>query len=292
MESTWTKADFRSYGKLQGASADLLRSTQEVLGRELGLSLSAFLRCSVTSVFQEVEERPFGDPQDAESQSCLGAALVRPDDRSLLIELDYSVLYPLIGIALGAKIGSFNSPDRKPTDIELQVVNILFRLILSEANRGWLPLTKTQLETVTIDISRNPSRAFRPTDAVLVVRFELKVGDHSGRLSLTVPPQLFQSPAESPEPARPEKTEMPGAAEATLQLMLPATVTLDVWLDGSQMRLRDLLQLREGQIVKLDHPVERRAVCTLNGKTGFSGQIVSTGARRAFMVEEASGTQS
>ena len=72
------------------------------------------------------------------------------------------------------------------------------------------------------------------------------------------------------------------------QLMLPARVFLDVWLDGSQMCLRDLLQLREGQIVKLDHPVERRAVCTLNGKTGFSGQIVSTGSRRAFMVEEGS----
>jgi flagellar motor switch protein FliM len=58
------------------------------------------------------------------------------------------------------------------------------------------------------------------------------------------------------------------------------------------MQLRDLLQLREGQIVKLDHPVERKAVCTLNGKAGFNGQIVSTGARRAFMVEEAPGTQS
>ena len=77
-----------------------------------------------------------------------------------------------------------------------------------------------------------------------------------------------------------------------MQLMLPAKVNVDVWLDGSQMRLRDLLQLREGQIVKLDHPVERRAVCTLNGKQSFNGQIVSTGARRAFMVEEASGTQS
>jgi flagellar motor switch protein FliM len=75
-------------------------------------------------------------------------------------------------------------------------------------------------------------------------------------------------------------------------LMLPSKVNVDVWLDGSQMRLRDLLQLREGQVVKLDHPVERRAVCTLNGKAWFNGQIVSTGARRAFMVEEAPGIQS
>jgi len=117
MESTWTKADFRNYGKLQGPSGDLLRSTQEVLARELGLSLSAFLRCSVTAVFQDAAEYPFGDLPNDDGQSCLGTALVRPDDRSFLVQLDYSVLYPLIGIALGAKSGSFTTPDRKPTDI-------------------------------------------------------------------------------------------------------------------------------------------------------------------------------
>jgi flagellar motor switch/type III secretory pathway protein FliN len=52
------------------------------------------------------------------------------------------------------------------------------------------------------------------------------------------------------------------------------------------MRLGELLHLREGQIVKLDHPVEGKVVCTLNGSAGFSGQIVSTGSRRAFLVED------
>lgn len=292
MESTWTKADFRNNGKLEGASGDLLRTSQQVLARELGLSLSAFLRCSVALSFKEAEGRSFGDIRSEDSQSCLAAALVRPGDHSLLVELDYSVLYPLIGIALGAKIGNFGSPDRKPTDIELQVVNILFRLILAEAYRGWLPLTKAQLETVTLQVGSGPVRAFQATDSVVAMRFDLTLGEHVGCLSLIVPPALFQNAITTGEPIQREKAERAGSAEAMLQLMLPAKVNMDVWLDGSQMRLRDLLQLREGQIVKLDHPVERRAVCTLNGKAGFSGQIVSTGNRRAFMVEEASGTQS
>jgi flagellar motor switch protein FliM len=292
MESTWTKADFRNYGKLQGASSDVLRATLEVLGRELGLSLSAFLRCSVTSIFKDADEQPFGDIQKNESEACLGTILVRPDDRSLLVALDYSVLFQLIGIALGAKAGSFASPARKPTDIELQVVNILFRLILSEAYRGCLPLTKTQLETVTVELGRGPSRAFQSTDSVLVIRFDVTIGEQTGLLSLIVPPRLFQNAVQAEGPIRREATEMSVSAEATLKLMLPSKVNVDVWLDGSQMRLRDLLQLREGQVVKLDHPVERRAVCTLNGKAWFNGQIVSTGARRAFMVEEAPGIQS
>ncbi len=292
MESNCTRADFKNFGKLQGASAGLLHSTQEVLGKELGLSLSAFLRNSVTAVFKEIAELPFGELQKVEGESCLGSALVRPDDLRLLLEMDYSVLYPLIGIALGAKAGSFTTPQRKPTDLELQVVTILFRLILSEAFRGWVPLIKTQLETVTVEIERTPSRAFQATDPVMAIRLDVTVGEHAGQLSLIVPPELFRNAVDAEEAPAREKRESSASVEATLQLMLPAQVTVDVWLDGAQMRLRDLLQLREGQVVKLDHPIEKRAVCTLNGTSGFSGQIVSTGARRAFMVEETSGAHS
>jgi flagellar motor switch protein FliM len=83
-----------------------------------------------------------------------------------------------------------------------------------------------------------------------------------------------------------EKLETNESMEATLELLLGGEVAIGVWLGGSEMRLSDLLQLSEGQIVRLDHPVERSAVCTLNGVSSFSGQIVSTGQRRAFQVED------
>jgi flagellar motor switch protein FliM len=293
MESNWTRALLGSDHKLQGASGDLLRSSHELLARELALSLSAFLRSTVAVVHTGGEELAFGDLQKAESPSSAGAALVRPGAHQLLIELQHSVLFPLIGIALGAKPGSFGTPERKPTDIELQVVNIVFRLILSETYRAWEPLVKAHLETVALEIERASSQPFQSTDPVFVARFNLTVGDHAGLLSLVVPPDLFARALIAEEPAHREK---PGSndssVEGTLQLMLPAKVSVDVWLDGSQMQLQDLLQLREGQIVTLDHPVERKAICTLNGKTGYTGQIVSTGSRRAFLIEETSPARS
>src|SRR5712671_2455701 len=102
MESNWTKADFRSQGLLQGAADDLLRSTNDVLARELALSLSAFLRCSVTAKYLSGEELAFGDlPQDGAASSSVGTAVVRPGERKLRLELEYSVLFPLVGVALG-----------------------------------------------------------------------------------------------------------------------------------------------------------------------------------------------
>jgi len=290
MESNWTRADFKTHGKPQAASSDILRSAHELLGRELGLSLSAFLRCSVTAGYQGAEELPFSDLQQDEGQTCVGLALVRPDDRKLLVALQHSALFPLIGVALGAKSDGFSTPERKPTEIELQVVNILFRLVLAEAYRAWAPLVKTHLETSALEIGQLASRPFPPADPVLAARYELTIGEHAGVLSFVVPADLFARTI--PGERQTEKSEMSGSIEENVLLMLPAKVALDVWLDGSQMRLRDLLQLSEGQIVTLDHPVERKAVCTLNGKPGFGGQIVSTGTHRAFLVEDTSRSHS
>ena len=74
-----------------------------------------------------------------------------------------------------------------------------------------------------------------------------------------------------------------------MELMMSAQVTLDIWLDPSEIRLTDLLELQIGQVIKLDHAAEQKVVGTVNGKRGFAGQIVSTGSRRGFQIEELAG---
>ncbi len=289
MEPTWTKVDFRNPSGPQAASGDRLRGAQEALARDLSISLSAFLRSSVTASYAGGCEMLFSDFMKADTPACFGLALTRPQHCRLLLQVEYSVLFPIVGTALGAKPGSFASPERKPTEMELQVVNLLFRMLLSEAYRAWAAPLKTQLETVTLEMEQRPARTFAATDQVFVTRFGLAIGEYAGQFALVAPAILFAGGAADDDAVSQPQPESGGSPEATMELMLPANVSLDVWLDGAQMRLRDLLQLSEGQIVKLDHPVERKAVCTLNGKAGFTGQIVSTGARRAFMLEDFTG---
>jgi len=282
MDANWTKVDFQAQSKQDGLS-ELLQPTHEVFARELGLSLSAFLRCSVSVTCNDASEVSYGELQTGEQPACFASVVMGPEQRGLIVELKHSVLFPFVGIALGAKSGSFVIPERRPTDIELQIVNILFRLVLSEVYRHWSPLVKVQLETMKLEIEHSSPKAFQQTDPVLQIQFDVTVGEHTGQLSFVVAPALFAALIESKVPPA---TISAGSPETTLQMMLPAKVAVDVWLDGSQMRLRDLLQLRAGQVIKLDHPVERKAVCTFNGRLGFNGQIVSTGERRAFMIDE------
>ena len=287
MEQNWTKVDFKN-AQQQAVTDDRLRLAQEAMARDLSISLSTFLRGSVTASYLQGGEMLFSDFMKNDAPSCFGLALIRPQQHRLLLQVEYSILFPMIGIALGAKAGRFESPQRKPTEIELQVVKLFFRLLLSEAYRAWAVPLKTQMDTVTLEIERTPGRSFAATDPVFVARFGLTVAEQTGQFSLVAPVSLFAALGAEEITDHVQKPES-SSADTTLELMMQANVSLDVWLDGSHMRLGDLLQLREGQIVKLDHPVERKAVCTLNGKKSFAGQIVSTGTRRAFMTEDFAG---
>lgn len=286
MAQDWTKVDFRNAGQLQGEGDEQLRLAQEALAKDLTINLSAFLRTSITVTYLGAEETLFGTLLKADDRGCFSLALLRPEQHKLLVQMEHSALYPLIGIALGAKAGSFPSPERKPTEIELQLVSLVVRLILSEAFRAWAPLLGMQMETVTLEIEQTPSRTFPESDVIVAVRFTLAVGESSGKLALLAPARLLSARPKKSEP-EPAPAVPLGSRETILDLMMPASVRVDVWLDGSEMRLGDLLQLREGQIVKLDHPLERKVVCKLNGIPGFTGQIVSTGTRRAFMIDDA-----
>jgi flagellar motor switch protein FliM len=159
-------------------------------------------------------------------------------------------------------------------------------MILSDAYRSWATLMETPLETLTLEFEPAPSRILPATEPVFAARFDLAAGEQTGQLTFLVPPDLFSTVMAEEDPVPAETAETRVSVEATLELLLGGQVAMQVWLDGAEMRLGDLLRLREGQIVRLDHPVERRAVCTLNGVSRFSGQIVSTGQRRAFQLEE------
>lgn len=287
MESNLTKAEFRVSSKLQGAQGELVRLANESLAQAITISLSAFLRTTVTARYTSGEEFSFGEFPVADSRACFGVALVRPLERKIILSVEYAVLLPLVGIALGAKAGSFQAVERKPTEIELQVAGLLYRAILSDAYRSWATLMKTPLETVTLEFEPAPARILAPTDPVFAARFELAIGDQTGGLTLLAPQDLFATVVEETEPPPPAEKVEATSVEATLEVLLGGHVSMEVWFEGCEIRLGDLLKLREGQIVRLDHPVERMALCTLNGVSGFSGQIVSTGQRRAFQIEEA-----
>jgi flagellar motor switch protein FliM len=70
-----------------------------------------------------------------------------------------------------------------------------------------------------------------------------------------------------------------------LRLLREAALTVEARLEGPTLSVADLLDLREGHLLTFDYPIERPVDLLVNGAHKFTGQVVSTGKKRAYQVE-------
>ena len=56
-------------------------------------------------------------------------------------------------------------------------------------------------------------------------------------------------------------------------------------MEGPTVAVRDLLEMRVGTLLTFDFAVDRPIELTVNGAHKYTGQVVSTGKKRACLVE-------
>jgi len=270
-----------------------LDSAFESFAREAGMRLSAYLRSTVATSFAGVHELSYSTFLEARSEhSCVAIVDVGPARQRLLLDIEPGLFFALLELMLGAKPAARMPVVRPPTAIEQQLIAVPIRALIAELDHAWNQISpiatapKTTFQYGGIEPKPRVPALFAPSTALLAARFEVTVGEKSRAFTLAIPTQLI-AVAATASPLDAEPRETPDIAESTRveHLMLEATVRVDAWLEGVTMQFRDLVQLREGCVIKFDHATSRRLSCTVNGAAGLAGHIVSTGRKRAFLVE-------
>jgi flagellar motor switch protein FliM len=71
-----------------------------------------------------------------------------------------------------------------------------------------------------------------------------------------------------------------------LRLLRQSSLNIEAMLEGQTLRVQDLLELKEGHLLMFDFPVERSVDLLVNRTHKFRGQMVSTGKKRACVIEK------
>jgi flagellar motor switch protein FliM len=127
-----------------------------------------------------------------------------------------------------------------------------------------------------------------PNEAVVAVSVEVRIGDNSGMMNIGMPSiiikMLRQKFDQQWSVRKTESTE--AEQDRVLRLMQPAAIHLDARLGGTMLAVQDLMSLKTGDVLSLDQPVDKAVDLLVNGRLKFSGQVVSNGRHRSFLVRE------
>ena len=280
------------FGRPDRIPKDQLRAIHllhENFARTLAPSLSAYLRAYVIVNLVSVEQLSFAEfCQCLPSPTMITALNMRPFEGSAVLEMNPSLVFPILEMLLGGagRIAGVKL-EREVTEIEQNILEGVYRIILRDLKDAWQSVAALALSVETVETQAQMLQILAPNEAVVAVGLEVRIGDNVGMLNLAIPSiiikMLLQKFDQHWSFRRSQSSEEEQAR--ILNLARPAILHCDVRLSGPSIRAADLLRLEAGQVLNLDYPVESFLALEINRKRKWEGFIVDNGRRRTFVLD-------
>ena len=280
--------DFRRPDKLSKDQLRTLGMLHDTFARATGSSISALTRSSISVEMISMEQIPYDEYLRSISASVFGIVSLPPLSGQVVVEMETSLIFALVDKMLG---GPGRPIERQMlTDIEKPLVKSILERILGALKQAWeavIVVTPTVdgLETSSQFVSVAP-----PNDIVLVILFEVKIGDVRTAMSLCIP-YLVLKPITIKLSAQKwfassGRRHNPQSRRLMTSQVTSSTMDLSVLLGKSTMAFEDFYQIKVGDVIKLDQDTQKDLTLLIGNVPKYKGRPMMNGRKYVFSVTD------
>ncbi len=280
--------DFRRTDRIAKDQLRTIHLLHENFARSMSASLSAYLRSYVIVNLISVEQLSFMEfTQSLPSPTTLIALAMKPYDGSAVIEINPSLVFPILEMLLGGSGKTSGKINREITDIEQSILDGLMRVILADLRTAWLAVAAIDFTIETHETEPQLLQILAQNEAVVSISIEIRIGETSGMMNLGIPSIIVKMLRQKFDQHRTIRKTQATDEEHTrvLRLIRPSIVHLDARLQGPKLAVPELLDLKEGDVLLFDYPDTRPLDLMVNGKLKYDGEIVQVSGRRALKIQ-------
>ena len=280
--------DFRRPDRIAKDQLRAIHLLHDNFARNLASSLSAYLRAYVIVNLVSVEQLSFSEfSQCLPSPTCLISLGMKPFDGNAVMELNPSLVFPILEMLLGGNGKSGVRIARETTEIEQSILDGLFRIILNDLKAAWSQVSNIAFAIAGRETEPQLLQILAPNEAIVSIGLEIRIGETSGMMNIGFPSiiiKMLRGRFDQQWSVR--KTDASEEQQIrVLDLIKPARLMLDARLIGPTLQVSDMLQLKAGDILHLDHPVTRPLRLQVNGKTKYEGHVVGASRKKGFRID-------
>jgi flagellar motor switch protein FliM len=288
-ESPAVKFDFRRPDRIPKSQVRAIHLLHDNFVRNLVSSLSAYLRSYLTVNLVSVEQLSYSEFLDGlPSPTCIVSLGLSPYDGSGILELNPSLVFPILEMLLGGSGKSSISIQRDITEIEQKLLDGLFRIILHDLREAWKAVTAVDFTIESMETDPQSLHLLAPNEAVVSIGIEVRIGDTVGMMNIAMPSIVIKMMRQKFDQQWSVRKTRASEAEQSriVRVLHQGSATLEARMEGPTITVRDLLDLREGHLLTFDYLVDRPVELLINGAHKFTGQVVSMGKKRACLLEK------
>jgi flagellar motor switch protein FliM len=281
--------DFRRPDRIAKSQLRAIHVLHDNFVRNLVSSLSAYLRAYAIVNLVSVEQLSYAEFLEClPSPTCVVALGLRPYDGNAILEMNSSLIFPILEILLGGSGKSLMNLQREITEIEKSLLDGLFRIILRDLREAWKGITQIDFSIESLETEPQFLQILAPSEAVVTIAIEIRIGDSVGMMNIAMPSIIIKMMRQKfDQQWSVRKTESTDAEQLrVLDLIRESNMTLEARLEGPTLRMEDLIRLEQGDILSFDYPIHQAIDCEINGRQKFRGRMVASGEKLAFQVSE------
>ncbi|MCU0316569.1 MAG: flagellar motor switch protein FliM [Fimbriimonadaceae bacterium] len=279
--------DFRRPDKFSKEQLRTLQMLHETFGRLAGTSLSAYLRSTVNIDLISLEQVPYEEYLRSINQSAFTIMSIPPLSGQAALEVEFGLVFSMIDKLLG---GPGRSLERSMlTDIEQPLFHNIVDRMFGALKAAWEGVVIVNPSIEAIETSAQFVQIAPPTDIVVSILFEVRMGETHGAMSLCIPymvlkPITTKLSAQKWFAASASRKQTLAHRRALTSSLNDTEVSCWGRLGRSQITVSDFIRLRQGDVIKLDQKVARDIEFLVANTPKFAVRPALSGKKLAFQV--------
>ncbi len=249
-----TPYDFKRPERVGKEQMRALQTLHEGFARNFAAGLSAMLRAMIEVKLTSVDQLTYSEfVFSLENPTCFNLIRAKPLEGNIILDISPTILYPIIDRLLGGGREPTLLARRPLTEIEQLLVRRVTNLFMTELRKAWANVMPLELEIERVESNPQLVQIVPPNEVVVVISFELTLGDLRGMMNLCIPynalERISSKLAANSWVAYGRREPTPETIQQIGRNLRGAPVEIRVRLAQTRITARELLNLRVGDII-------------------------------------------
>jgi flagellar motor switch protein FliM len=289
-----TLYDFKRPNRVSKEQLRAFRGIHDKMARSLSSQISSIMRSIVEIQLHSVDQMTYGEfLMSLPNPTSFNVFSFKPLEGNGILEINPSIAFPMLDRLLGGKGDPFEST-REFSDIELSLFETILRVMMSTLKEAWGPVTDFFPNVESKESSPNVVQIVAQNEIVVMVVMEIIIGHSSGMMNICYPVISLEPllPKLASRDLMLSETNAKKSRNKELQVLLGgAHVHVEADLGEAELSMKNILDLKIGDIVRLDNAANDIVTLSVDGKARFQGEIGLRRFRKSIQITKIINTE-
>jgi flagellar motor switch protein FliM len=290
VENTEIKVyDFKRPERVSKDQMRALQTLHEAFARNFGASLSGFLRTIVEVKVATCEQMTYSEfTSGLPNPTSFNLVQAESLEGQMCFELSPLIIYPIIDRLLGGSSQELFIPQRPMTLIEMRLINNVTVRALAALSEAWASIRSMKFTVSASESNPQLVQIVPPNEVVVVIGFELKLGNRAGTMNLCIPYNViepFMEHLSSQNWFSAAKNQRSKQVEQQISKNLSrAPMVATGLLAETTITVKELINLTPGDVIVTEKPARQPVILCVEHEKKYLAQIGQYRGNRALKI--------